>query len=145
MAVCGPIRALSSPTSCAHSCSASGSFMKVLLEDELRGHRIDRLVLDSAQAALRLDRSEALIHPCDRKPEPPFQLSREALDAPGQRMFAVLAHRKTDDQSRRAPFRNELFYLGETCDGRQRMRGGELGLADCDANALETEIEGKDR
>ena len=51
-------------------------------------------------------------------------------------MRAVLAHRKADDQPRRAPFGNELFYLGKTCDDRQRMRGGELGLADCDANAL---------
>jgi hypothetical protein len=51
-------------------------------------------------------------------------------------MLTVLAHRKTHDQARRAPFRHQFFYLGKTCDGRQRMRGGELGLADCDANAL---------
>src|SRR5712691_6699294 len=144
MAVCGPICALSSLESCAHSCSASGSFMKVLLEDELRGHRIDRLVLDAAKTALRLHRGKPLVDSRDGQLEPPLQLPREPFNAPGKRMRAMLAHRQADDQSRRAPFRNELFYLGKTCDGRQRMRGGELGLANCDANALETEIEGKD-
>src|SRR6266513_211862 len=145
MAVFGPLRALSSLTSCAQSCSASGSFMEVLLEDELRGYGINRFALHAAQTALRLDRGEPLVDSRDGQLEPPLEPPREPFNAPGKRMHAVLAHRKTDDQSPRAPFRNELFYLGKSCHGRQRMRGGELGLADCDANALETEIEGKDR
>src|SRR2546429_7043484 len=72
MAVCGPIRALSSPTSCAHSCSASGSFMKVLLEDELRGHRINRLVLDAAKTTFRLHRGEPLVDSRNGQLEPPL-------------------------------------------------------------------------
>src|SRR2546430_15322707 len=136
MAVCGPIRALSSPTSCAHGCSASGSYMKVVLDDELRGPRINLFVHDAAKTTFRLHRGDPLVASRNGQLDPPLQPPRESFNAPGKRMRAVLAHRKADDQPRRAPFGYELFYLGKTCDGRQRMRGGELGLPDCDANAL---------
>src|SRR5512138_1228590 len=106
IAVFGPMRGRSSPASCSHSASASGSFVKVLLQDELRGDRVDAGLLYAAHAPFRFDRAEALVDASDGEAEAAFQLAREALDAPGERMLAVRGDRQADHQLRRLPFRD---------------------------------------
>src|SRR3954465_5853329 len=145
MTVFGVMFGLSSAASCWQTFSASGSLVKVLLQDELRGDRIDALSLRAAQPALRLDRRKALVYAGHRKPEAPFELAREALDFLRQRMLAELRHRQADHDLRRAPFGEQFSDAVETRRryGRQRMRGAQFRLADCHSNALETEIEGE--
>src|SRR5678815_4077952 len=72
IAVFGPTRGLSSRTSSWQSFSASGSLSKVLLQDELRRDGVDGFFLHAAQAAFRLDRSEALVDARHRQVEAPF-------------------------------------------------------------------------
>src|SRR5258708_12876457 len=92
----GPSCGRSSAASCWQSFSASGSLTKVLLQYELRGHRVHRALLHAAQPALRLDGAETLIDARDRKTEATFELAREAFHPLRQRMFAIRCHRQTD-------------------------------------------------
>src|SRR6267378_4370975 len=128
----------SSATSCWQRFSASGSFMEILLQQQLGGDRIDRLLLHAAQQALGLDRAEALIDARHGQVKPALELPREPLDPLGERVFALLCHRQADDQLGRAPFGDQLSNMVESRGGdrRQRMRGAELRLADCYSNTL---------
>src|ERR1043165_2721402 len=144
MPVLGPMRGFSSRTSSWHSFSASGSLIKVLLQDELRRHGIDRLLLHAAQPAFRLDRGKAFVDPRHRQAESPFEAPRELFDPLRQRVLASLANRQPDHELRRFPFRNQLFDLRKFRNRGQRMSATQLRLADCNSNTLETEIEGED-
>src|SRR3954469_19545593 len=111
MALFGVSLGRSSAASCSQSFSGSGSFsgsVKVLLQDQLGGDRIYRLLLDAAQPTLRFDGRETLVDARDRQVIAAFQLAGEALYAPRERMFAVRCHRQPDHQLRRAPFGDEL-------------------------------------
>src|SRR5690349_20633453 len=144
MALFGPMRGLSSFTSCSMRCSASGSLVKVLLQNQLGGHRIHFLVLDSLQAAFRLHRRVALVDPRHRLLELSFQPAREIFRLPRHRMrLALRGSGKTHDQGPGLPLRDQRLDLLETRDGRQRVRGAQFWLADCYTNTLETKIEGK--
>src|SRR5687767_9710007 len=79
MPVFAPMRGLSSATSCSHSFSASGSLVKVLLQDELRGHRIDRFVLQATQLGFRFYGGVALVHARHRQLEALLEAPREIL------------------------------------------------------------------
>src|SRR3990172_3157908 len=89
IALAGVTRARNSSTSGCSRSSASGSaFIEILLEDQLRGDRIDRQLRGTAAAqALRcLDRGVALVHQLDRQAEAATQLGRayryaDTLDA----------------------------------------------------------------
>src|ERR1041385_2248514 len=143
MPVFAPTRGRSAFTSCSQSFSASGSLVKVLLQDQLSGHGIDCLVLHAAQPAFGLDRGEALVASRDRQAEAALELAREALDAARERMLARLAHRQADDQPDGLPLRHQAFDLIDFRDRRQGMRGAQLGFTDCNSNTLEAEIEGE--
>src|SRR2546426_5897401 len=138
MALFGPSRGRSSATSCSHNFSASGSFAKVLLQDELCRHRIDALALHSAQTALRLYRTETLIDALHGKLKPALELPREALDPFGERVFALLGDRQADHELRGLPFLHQASdgLEARRGDRRQRMRRAELGAADCYSNTL---------
>src|SRR6185312_7683344 len=107
MALLGVRRGRSSRASSSQSFSASGSFMEVLFQQELRSDGVDALALHAAQAALGLDRAEALVDASHRKAIAAFELAREALDALRQRMNAVRCHRQADHQPRRPPLANQ--------------------------------------
>src|SRR6266850_6094029 len=132
MALFGPRRGCSSAASCSQSFSASGSLAKVLLQDQLGGDRIDRLLLYAAQPALGLDRAEALVDPCHRETKAPFELPREALDAPRERMLAVRRDRQADHQLPGLPLLHQPPDGIESGRGdrRQRVGGAELRLPD---------------
>src|ERR671936_1021812 len=136
----------SSAASCSQSFSASGSFIEVLLEQELRGDRVNTLALEAAQTALRFHRAEALVDASHREVKTAFELAREALDALRQRMLAIGGDRQADDELRRPPFGDQPGNGLEAGSGDrgERMRGAELGLAHPYSNTLETEIEGED-
>src|SRR6267378_8136782 len=74
IALFGVRRGRSSAASCSQSFSASGSFMEILLEQELRGDRVDALALHAAQAALRRHRAEALVDASHGEVEATFEL-----------------------------------------------------------------------
>src|SRR5688500_20229502 len=79
IAVFALMRGSSSPASCSQIFSASGSFIEILLQYQLRRDRVDRLPLDAAQAALGLHRREALVDARHRQLEAPLQPPREVL------------------------------------------------------------------
>src|SRR5438067_7968830 len=142
MALFGPRRGRSSATSCRQSFSASGSgvthLSKILLQDELCGHRIDALALRAAQTTLRFHRTEALIDALYREMKSALELPREALDPLGERVFALLGDRQADHELRGLPF---LYQASDGLEARrgdrcQRMRRAELGLPDCYSNTL---------
>jgi hypothetical protein len=62
-------------------------------------------------------------------------------------MLALLRYGQADHHLRRPPFGHKLLDRSKpgrrNC--RQGMRRAQLGLADGDSNALETEIEGENR
>src|SRR5687767_12084199 len=142
IAVFGPMRGLSSPASCSQIFSASGSFIEILLQYELRRDRVDGLVPDTAQAALGLHRREALVDARHGQLEAPLKAPREVLGLArhGVRL-ALHRGRPPDHECRWMPFLDQLFYLGKLRHRGQRMRGAQLGLADRHANALQTKIE----
>src|SRR5687768_10153417 len=82
IALRGLTAGLSARASSSQSASASGSFIEVLLEEQLRGHRVDVLALRAAQPRLGLHRRETLIHPGDRELEAPLEAAREILGLP---------------------------------------------------------------
>src|SRR5688500_8403572 len=82
MALFGPMRGLSSAASFSQSSSASGSFIEVLLQYELRRDRVDRLLLQAAQLALGFDRGKALVHARHRQLEAPLEAPREVFGLP---------------------------------------------------------------
>src|SRR6478609_4957659 len=133
----------SSVTSCAQSSSASGSLIKVLLQNQLRGDGVYRLVLHAAQAALGFDRAVTLVDPSHRQAEAPLELAREALDASREGMLAVGGDRQPHNQLSGLPLGHQLADAVETGrrNRRQRMRGAELRLPHCYSNTLKTEIE----
>src|SRR5947199_4800782 len=115
------MRGFSSRTSSWQSFSASGSLVKVLLQYQLRGDRIDRFLFHAAQPAFRLDRGEALVDARDRKMETTFELPSEFFHSLRQRMLARLADRQADDQSCRTPFLHQGMNLFDARDRFQRM------------------------
>src|SRR4051812_15809034 len=120
MAVFGPMCGLSSAMSCAQSFSASGSLVKVLLQDQLRGDGVYRFVLHAAQAALRFNRGVTLVDPSNRQAEAPLELAREALDASRERMLAVGGDRQPHNQLSGVPLGHQLADTVET--GRRNRR-----------------------
>src|SRR4051812_7478788 len=147
MAVFGPIRGLSSAASFWHSWSTSGSLVKVLLQDQLRGHRVDgalfsTLLLHASKARLRFNRRIALVDARDRQLEALLEAAREILGLASHRMGDALDRRRQANHQRRGlPLVNQFFYLGKNSYCGKRMHRAELGLAHGDADALETEIE----
>src|SRR6476659_4127744 len=109
MAVFGPTSGFSSFTSAWQSFSASGSFIEVLLQDELRRDRVDRFFLHALQFGFGLHRSKALVDARHRQAKAPLELAREALHAPRERMLAGLPHRQPDDQASRFPLLHEFL------------------------------------
>src|SRR5512134_2733963 len=83
IAVLGPMRGLSSAASCSHSFSASGSFVKVLLQDQLGCHGIDGLLLHAAQTVLSFHRGVALVDARHRQLEAALESPREILRLAG--------------------------------------------------------------
>src|SRR6476646_11240309 len=84
IALLGPMRGCSSAASCSQSASASGSFIEVLLQKELRRHRVDLAFAcpafahpRSSHAGLRFGGRVALVHARHRQLE-------AALEAPGE-------------------------------------------------------------
>src|SRR5258705_13801734 len=79
IALFGPMRARSSAASCSQSASASGSFIEVLLQEELRRHRVDLALPGPAcpasarsrasQPGLRFGGGIALVHARHRQLE----------------------------------------------------------------------------
>src|SRR5262245_50994683 len=138
------MRGFSSRTSSWQTFSASGSLVKVLLQDELSGDRIDSLLLDAAQAALRFDRGEALVDARHRQAEGAFQPPCEFLDLLGERVLALLANRQTDDQTCRMPLFHQRIDFFELRNRLKRMNRFQFRLSDCNSNTLETEVEGED-
>ena len=123
--------------SSSQSFSASGSFMEVLLQEKLRGDRVHRLALRAAQPAFRLHRAVALVDARHRQLELALQAPREILGAPRHVVRAAVdAGRPPDDQLCGLPFFYQRRNLGKTLNASQRMRRAELGLPDCDADAL---------
>src|SRR5579885_1366356 len=133
IAVCGVTRAFSSAASFGTSASASGSrpVMEVLLQDQLRGLRVERLAareLDRlahadgyARAALDFRRAVALVDHPHGQAEAAVQLAREALGAARHLVRrAVLAERPADDEQRRLPFLHEPLDGGEAARLAQR-------------------------
>src|SRR5258706_756509 len=141
--VFGPTSGFSTRASSWQRFSASGSLVKVLLQDQLRRDGIDRFPLHAAQPPLRLDRGEALVDARHRQVEAPFELAREALDALRQRMSALVGDRQADHEMRRAPLRNQGLDLLEARDRRKRMSRSQFRLPDCNSDTLETEVEGE--
>src|ERR1700741_5449235 len=92
MALFGPMLGLSAAASWSMSFSASGNFIyaasslitKVLLQNELRGDRIDRFFLQPAQLVLGFDGGVTLVHARH------WQLET-ALQAPGE-VFRLARH-----------------------------------------------------
>src|SRR5688500_8877542 len=82
IALRGPIAGLSLRASSSQSASASGSFIEVLLEQELRGYRVDVPAVRAAQARLGLHRRETLIYPGHGKLEAPLETAGEILGLP---------------------------------------------------------------
>src|SRR6267378_7331842 len=138
IALFGVRRGRSSAASCSQSFSASGSFMEILLEQELRGDRVHALALHAAQPALGLYRREALVHARHRDTEAAFERARKALDALHERMLAVGGDRQADHELRRTPLTDQFGNRVESrsSDRRQRMRRAELGFSYCHPNAL---------
>src|SRR5512145_2478679 len=145
MALFGTMRGFNSAASFSQSSSASGSFIEVLLQYELRRHGVHRLSLQAAQLALGFDRGEALVHARHRQLEAPLEPPREVFRLPRHLVrLAARRRRHADHQTGRAPFVDEFLNLVKVADRRKRVRGVQLGLADRDANTLETEVEGED-
>src|SRR5688572_29548128 len=112
MALFGPTRGLSSAASFWQSSSASGSFIVVLLQYELRRDRVDRHLLQAAQLALRLHRGEALVDARHRQLEAPLEPSREVFGLP--RHLVRLAARRSGqphDEAAWLPFLHQLLDL----------------------------------
>src|SRR3954462_5279179 len=147
IAVFGPMRGLSSAASFWHSWSTSGSLVKVLLQDQLRGHRVDgafftTLLFDTSKARLRFNRRIALIDARDRQLEALLEAASEILGLASHRMGDTLDRRRQAPPERGGlPLGNQFFYLGKNSYGRKRMGRAELGLAHGDADALKTKIE----
>src|SRR5262252_4812259 len=144
MAVFAPTSGFSSRTSCWHSFSASGSFVKVLLQNKLSSDRVDRLLFHAAQPALRFHRREALVDSRDWQTKTSFEAPREFFHLFRERMLARFADRQSDDQLLRVPLLHQGMNLVEAGDRVERMRRLQLGLPDCNSNTLETEVEGED-
>src|SRR5947207_15254958 len=101
MALFGPTSGRSSPASCAQSFSASGSlFVKVLFQDELRGHGVDGLLLQAPELRFGRHGSEALVDQRDRQAVASLELPGEALDAPGERVHARSEERRVGKEGR---------------------------------------------
>src|SRR5918999_724549 len=146
MPVFGPMRGLSSTTSWSQSFSASGSLIKILLQDQLRGDRIDRLLLQSAQPVLGFNRCKALVDARDRQLETPLEPPREVLGLARHPVRLALGGREQPhDQTGGFPLLDQLLNLEKIRNCRQRVRGAKLRLPDCNADTLETEVEGEDR
>src|SRR4051812_13986155 len=116
MAVFGPTRGFSSRTSSSQSFSASGSFVKVLLQNELGGDRVDRLLFHAPQPTLCFHRSKAFVDARHRQMEATFELPREFFDSLGEGVLALLAHRQPHHELCRLPFFNQLFNLRKRRD-----------------------------
>src|SRR5687768_9193663 len=130
MAVFVPMRGASSRTSCSQRASASGSFIEVLLEDELGRHRIDGLVLHAAEPAFRLDRGEALVHALHRKLEAPLQAPREVFGLARHPVGLAFARGgQADYELRGLPLLDERRDIVEPGQGAQRMGRAQLRLA----------------
>src|SRR5690242_10936183 len=158
IAVPGLTSGLSSAASLGRSCSASGSFIEILLDQELRGMRVEALAAREARRlaaavgrphpALDFGAAVALVDHLDGHAEAPGELAREALGAArGLVGRAILAERAPDDEKSGLPLLHELLDRGEAARrGRrahpgQRMRAAGFALADRDADALKAEIE----
>jgi pyrimidine operon attenuation protein/uracil phosphoribosyltransferase len=117
--------------------------IEILLQDQLRRDRIDCLLLHAFQQRLRLDRRVALVDASHRQLEALLQPAREILRLPGHRVRRALHRRgQANHQAGGFPFFYEFFNLRKNRNGGKRMGGAQLGLADGDADALETKIEG---
>src|SRR3954468_19916069 len=147
IALFGPMRARSSAASCSQSASASGSFIEVLLQDELRRHRVDLAFPRPAcpafacprasQPGLRFGGGIALVYARDRELEAPLQPARKVLGLPRHRMrLALRRGRQAHHQRSGLPFADERLDLFEAGHRRQWMRRAQLGLADGNADAL---------
>src|SRR5512145_1986189 len=135
MPVFGVMRGRSSAASCSQSFSASGSLVKVLLQDQLRRDRVDRLVLYAFEARFRLHGSVALVDARHRQLEALLQAAREVLRLARHLVRLSLGgSRQADDQRGRLPFLDERLDIPELGNRRQRMRGAQLRLPYRNAN-----------
>src|SRR6267142_5918634 len=140
-------------TSSEHRASASGRFIEVALENDLRRERVD-FVLVLARAATRFAkrgfgrrRRQALVREVHRQPEARLELPRETARAPRHLVLAPV-HRegKPDQQSIGPPLAHKRLDLGHAPRGILRFehaqRTGEtrLGVADRDADPALAEI-----
>src|SRR5436190_22036517 len=138
MALFGVNAAFSSAASCWQSFSASGSLVKVLLQDELRSDGIYAFSLNAAQTALGFHRGEALVDAFYRQVKVALQLAGKALYTSRERMLAVGCDRQSNHQLGGAPLGHQSSDAVEAGRGdrRQRMRSAQLRLADCHSNTL---------
>src|SRR3954468_24379134 len=92
IALFGPMRGLSSAASCSQSASASGSFIEVLLQDELRRDGIDLAFCGTgaAQARRGLRGGIAFVYARHRELEAPLQLPRKVFGLARHRVHLTL-------------------------------------------------------
>src|SRR5262249_24077620 len=121
IALFGPMRGRSSAVSCAQSASASGSFIEVLLQEELRRHRVDLAFRCLAfacrrpsQTRLRFGGRVALVHPRHWQLEASLEATGEILRLACHGMrLAFDRHRQADHEMARLPLRDEGFDIFE--------------------------------
>lgn len=122
--------------------------VKVLLQNNCRCLRINQLA-----AFLRDDSGRiSFIHQDRLDAEASVQLIGETPATHRHFMFsAIRMQGQTDDAAIRFPFlyqagqRRKLAVIGGGTDHLQRLRLFHHGIADCHADALQTEIEGQNR
>src|SRR6267378_6458346 len=144
-------------TSSWHKPSASGRFIEITLQYDLRGERVEVLLV-FARAAPRFAkrgfgrrRGQALVGQVHRQPKARLELPREAAGAPRHLVLAA-AHRegKPDQQALGPPFAQERLDLGHAPRrplGFEHAQGaGEtrLGVADRYSDPALAEIKSED-